>query len=113
QEVRAGVRDLIATNAADRPRTKVASTSGMLEVYGRQARNFLQEATTVDVRAIEPGEARRAEIRDPDGRPIAEATILRRPADAYRRDHFVVAVAPDQIEPVRDWLRALSDGYVE
>lgn len=84
----------------------------VLLVRGARARAFLQEATTVNVATLEPGQAAHAALLDGDGRVLDDVLIIRLAPTPRGEDCYYVVVNAANADTVKDWLRALSDGYV-
>lgn len=84
----------------------------LLRLKGRRARQFLDEATSGEIWPLDAGQATGAAIFDATGRSIGRMTVLRRPADQFRMDHFVCAVEADRYHEIVWWLENLSNGLV-
>lgn len=98
--------------ASDRAVLVDVFDGGLVRVSGERAREFLQEATTGNVAALEPGRGLRALVLQGDGTVLAEVGILRRP-DSDDGADFVLSANPRDTQPLVRWLQSLSDGYVE
>ncbi|MHC4608187.1 MAG: serine hydroxymethyltransferase [Planctomycetota bacterium] len=94
QEVRQEVRKLTGARPAK---------SEAFEVAGERATVFLEHAGSADLYTLEVGQARRCAFFGADGKKIEEAEVQR-----LDRDRYHVNGSAD----LRDWLTALSDGYV-
>ncbi len=90
---------------------KTGSTSTLL-VSGERAVPGLAQILTSDVAGLQPGEHQLGFILDPDGRVMAEAAIMRLPADKWGRDRFLVRTTAGAHDRVVTWLRGLGDGYI-
>lgn len=99
RELREEVRELTSKFA---PFPKFEKESGTFTVRGERARAFLNQACAGNVAALAVGQAAGMPFYDPKGTVIDTATVWRRESD------YVVDGTPD----LRDWLNALSDGYV-
>ena len=85
---------------------------GLLLVVGWRAESFLQEVTTNSVAALDTGESQHSLVLSDDGQLISEVFILRLEADGLGRERFILSTDPGAHEPLKAWLRNLSDGYV-
>lgn len=83
-----------------------------LKVRGGRAAHLLHEASTAHVLRLEPGQAARALFLEDKGEIISEAIIGRLPDDPLGREEFLVLAPKERIPRLREWLSALSDGYV-
>ena len=84
----------------------------VLSVRGARALAFLQEACTANLASLQPGHAAHTFLLDANGRVMDDVLVIRFPQDERGQDRYhVVTHAPNAPE-VKDWLRALSDGYV-
>jgi len=84
---------------------------GLLEISGERAKALLQGVTTNDVTRLEPGEGQRSLILEEKGRVMDDLLILRLKSDRWGWDHFLLFNNTANTERVKEWLRALSDGY--
>ena len=84
----------------------------VLLVRGTRAHAFLQEAMTANLAALEPGQVAHAALLDGDGQVLDDVLILRLAPGPQGEDRYHVIVNAANADTVRDWLRALSDGYV-
>ncbi|MBC7221810.1 serine hydroxymethyltransferase [Candidatus Bipolaricaulota bacterium] len=84
----------------------------VLVVRGGRADHLLHEASTAHILGLNEGEAVRALFLKPEGDVLSEAVIGKLPDDELGRPRFVVAVPEKHGEKVKEWLSALSDGYV-
>jgi glycine hydroxymethyltransferase len=116
-DVMADVREAVArlTNAVapDTPERRPAhpETSG-LEVRGERAGVFLQDILTTDVLALRPGEGQRSLMLDSAGDVLTEIEVRRAKArDGHDRYHLLCSSAA--AVQVEDWLRGLTDGYLD
>ncbi len=100
-EIREEVRKL--TRAFPLPGDRAEETlGGSFTVKGERARTFLNQAAAANIAALEVGEAVRSDFFDPEGKSIGKAAVRR------EADGFLV----DGSDDLRDWLSAVSDGYV-
>ncbi len=79
-----------------------AGSGGPFSVRGERSRTFLNQAAAADIAALRPGDAVRSDFFDPGGNCIEKATVRR------ETEGFVV----EGTNELREWLSALSDGYV-
>lgn len=84
---------------------------GLLEISGERAKALLQGVTTNDVTRLEPGEGQRSFILEEKGKVMDDLLILRLKSDRWGWDHYLLMTNPANSERVKEWLRALSDGY--
>ncbi len=84
----------------------------VLLVRGLRARAFLQEATTVNLATLRTGEAAHAALLDENGQVLDDVLIIRLEPTARGEDRYYLIANAANAETVKDWLRALSDGYV-
>ncbi len=84
----------------------------VLLVRGVRAHAFLQEATTANLAALEPGHMTHAALLDGDGRVMDDALIIRLAPTTRGEDQYYLIANAANADVVKDWLRALSDGYV-
>jgi len=84
---------------------------GLLEISGERAKALLQGVTTNDVTSLEPGKGQRSLILEEKGRVMDDLLILRLKSDEWGWDHYLLITNPANTERVKEWLRALSDGY--
>ncbi len=84
----------------------------VLLVRGARARAFLQEASTANLATLEPGRAAHAALLDGDGRLLDDVLIIRLAPTPRGEDCYYVVANAANADTVRDWFRALSDGYV-
>ena len=84
---------------------------GLLEVSGERAKALLQGVTTNDVTRLEPGEGQRSFILGEKGWVMDDLLILRLKSGRWGWDHYLLMTNPANTERVKEWLRALSDGY--
>ncbi len=83
-----------------------------LAVSGWRAQPFLQEVSTNNVAALQPGQSQRSLLLDKNGKLIDDIFIKRLEADEIGRDRYIVLTNPQNHERVKMWFRNLSDGYV-
>ena len=85
---------------------------GLILVVGWRAEALLQEVTTNNVEALGAGDSQHSLVLGDDGQLISEIFILRLEADGLGRERFILSTDPGAHEPLKAWLRNLSDGYV-
>ncbi|MFB0545409.1 MAG: glycine cleavage system aminomethyltransferase GcvT, partial [Anaerolineae bacterium] len=83
-----------------------------LAVSGWRAQPFLQEVSTNNVAALQPGQSQRSLLLDKNGKLIDDIFIKRLEADEIGRDRYIVLTNPQNHERVKMWFHNLSDGYV-
>ncbi|MFQ6041074.1 MAG: serine hydroxymethyltransferase, partial [Candidatus Poribacteria bacterium] len=88
------------------------SDSGLLEIIGERAPEFLQDVTTNNVMKLKVGECQRSFLLDKNGELIDDVLVARLPIDERGREHYLMVTNPANTSKVRKWLNALSDGYV-
>ncbi len=82
-----------------------------VEVSGARAALFLQAALPCDVLGLKPRGAVRTPVFGVRGEALGHVTVQRM-ADDGGTPRFHVDPDPDGASTIRDWLQALSDGYV-
>lgn len=120
REVRRGVDELVAwakeqegaPGRANQPTTPATDSLAFLEVVGDRAALFLQEACASQLLDVGVRESRRTVFLRPSGQVLAEAQVLRIEDDSLGRLRYVLTVRREDEPTLRDWLEALSDGYV-
>ena len=100
QRARQMVREL-------RGQAEAKSLSVTVEIRGEAATAFLNNVLTSDVLALADGQAQLTHVYGPD--LDADAALLRVAADRYR----LRFLKPAEAQQAREWLAALSDGYVD
>lgn len=85
---------------------------GLLMVRGTRAEAFIQQVGTADLANLKPGTLARSFLLDADGKLLDDISVLRFPDDSRGRQQYLVVTNPENSEKVKDWFRALSDGYV-
>lgn len=85
---------------------------GLILVRGSRAEAFIQQVNTACLADLKPGMLARSFLLDADGKLIDDVSILRLPDDARGRQQYLVVTNPENTERVKDWFRALSDGYI-
>jgi glycine hydroxymethyltransferase len=83
-----------------------------LRVTGWRARPFVQQVTTANVAALEPGDSTVTYMLDQHGELIDQVTVTREEQDEWGRDRYLVTPTPQHTARVTSWLRGLADGYV-
>jgi glycine hydroxymethyltransferase len=86
--------------------------SRMLEISGWRARAFMQEISTNNLTALEPGESTRSFLLDGEGKLIDDVAVTRLEQDEHGRDRYRMEVRDQAREQVTAWLRGLADGYI-
>ncbi|MBU1662815.1 MAG: glycine cleavage system aminomethyltransferase GcvT [Chloroflexi bacterium] len=84
----------------------------VLEISGWRARPFMQEISTGNLAALEPGRATRTFLLDRRGTLVADVAIARLEADEHGRDRYRMGIGQTAAEHVKAWLRGLADGYI-
>ncbi len=116
REAKARVEALLSRFGVQAPKpVAVANPKGkaqVLLVRGGRAEHLLHEASTVHVLRLEPGEATRALFLDEKGEVLSEAVLGRIPDDPLGRKRFLVVAPEENVAALKEWLSALSDGYV-
>jgi glycine hydroxymethyltransferase len=96
---------------------KAASLQGTSEgtallVRGLRAAAFLQEVGTANLATLQPGHAAQIAILDAGGTVMDDLIVARLAQNARGEDRYcVIANAPNAAR-IKEWFRALSDGYV-
>lgn len=88
---------------------------GLLEISGKDAENFLGEAITGNIGALEEGKGLRTLLLSRNGQLIDDVVLWRLPQEKEDKQsgaRFWLSTNPHARENVKEWLRALSDGYV-
>ncbi len=85
---------------------------GILEVSGRRAEEFLDEAGTATILGMMQGESRRTLFLDKDSAPLGEGLVVRLEGKKRNWDRFIVITHAANTKRLRLWFRCLSDGYV-
>jgi glycine hydroxymethyltransferase len=83
-----------------------------LEISGWRARPFIQEISTGNMAALEPGKATHTFLLNREGALIDDVAIARLEQDPHGRDRYLMGVSKAAAERVKAWLRGLADGYV-
>ncbi len=84
---------------------------GLFLLAGERADLFLQAAGTGDLLYLEEGRSAETLFLDEDGNVKAAAVVVHIPGEGKIRRYLLHTAGRDR-ETIRDWLRALSDGYV-
>jgi glycine cleavage system T protein len=87
------------------------SDHGLLLVIGERAEASLQQTSTSDASALQPGDSQLGFLLNEDAQVIDDVSILRLALDDIGRDRYLVLTNPENHERVKAWLRALGDGY--
>lgn len=113
REAQARVRELLSRFGVVVP-ISVANPhpSRAILVRGGRADHLLHEASTAHILGLDPGQATRALFLSENGEVLSEAVIGRLPDDGLGRKRFLVLTQPERAHSLREWLSALSDGYV-
>ena len=85
---------------------------GLLMVRGWRAEAFIQQVNTANLVDLKPGMVARSFLLDADGKLMDDISILRFPDDPRGRQQYLVVTNPENTERVKEWFRALSDGYI-
>lgn len=88
------------------------SQFAVLMVRGTRAHAFLQEATTANLAGLGVGQATHAALLDENGQVLDDVLIIRLEPSTRGEDRYHLVINAANAETVKDWLRALSDGYV-
>ncbi len=99
REARAAVA---AMTAKFPPHPRIEKPKGTFSIRGERAQAFLDQAAAGNVAAMDVGQTAAMAFFDDQGKRIEDAAVHR------RKDDFVVDGSPE----LREWLTALSDGYV-
>ncbi|MFW5747340.1 MAG: glycine cleavage system aminomethyltransferase GcvT [bacterium] len=83
----------------------------VLEISGWRARPFLQEACTINVSRLTPGEEKRGFLLDEKGTLIADIQVKTVPPDRHGRDRYMIRLRSGG-DRAGAWLRGIADGYV-
>jgi glycine hydroxymethyltransferase len=81
------------------------ATTGVFDLQGPRARQFLDYAVSSDLSALKPGSTQATELSLPGADVSGSLTCV-----FY--DHYVLSVPLEHATLVATWLRDLSDGYV-
>lgn len=84
----------------------------LLEVSGWRASLFLHEMTTGDILSLAIGQHVETAIADRTGQVRDIVRVARLSRDEQGRDRYLVLASPGGGTFVREWMRAVSDGYV-
>lgn len=118
REVRQGVDELVkwAKDQEGSPSSGEASTDrdgrSFLEIAGERAAFFLNDVCVNRVLDMGCDERRSTALLDPKGQLLARGEVWRSEDDQLGRQRFILSVEGASVSEVRDWLEALSDGYV-
>ncbi|GAB4400967.1 MAG: hypothetical protein Kow00123_09640 [Anaerolineales bacterium] len=88
------------------------SQFSVLMVRGTRAHAFLQEATTANLADLDAGKAAHAALLDENGHILDDVLIIRLKPTPRGEDRYYMLANAANADTVKDWLRALSDGYV-
>jgi len=121
REVRREVAELVQWAEARQgnlvPREKTGESRvrqrAFLEILGDRAGMFLQSACAGQVLDLAPGQRRALTLLDPRGEVLATGDMWRAEDDPFRRRRYILAVQDERRDIVKDWLEALSDGYIQ
>jgi len=89
-----------------------SSDAGVLRITGWRAKPFVQQISTSNVAALDPGQAQRAFLLDRNGDCMDDVALFRLATDERGRDGYLMLTNPANHTRVLSWLRGLSDGYV-
>lgn len=84
----------------------------VLELSAERSHYTVHSMTTADTISLERMRGRRGFVLDRHGAPIDDVSILRLADEAPGHRRFLVVTTPYRGIETREWLRALSDGYV-
>ena len=84
----------------------------LVEIGQGRAAHFLECACTSDIRGLKEQQATATALLDKDGKLLAQAIVLRLPADEYGYDRFWLKARCAHPDRLLRWLRGLSDGYL-
>lgn len=84
------------------------SSMGLFKIQGNRAWAFLQNALTLSLAGIQPGQSASASLLDPDGKVIDRVRI-----HCMRPEEFLLQTSARYTDEVHQWLALLSDGYVQ
>lgn len=85
---------------------------GIVLVTGDRAAPALQQILTCDVESLDaPRRSRQGFVLDGEGVVMDDVSILRLERDTAGRDRYLLLTNPENLERIKAWLRALSDGY--
>ena len=117
RKAQARVREILArfgVEAKETARVAAGNPHGAKAILVRAGRAdcLLHEASTAHILKLAPGEAARGLFLSPTGEILSEAVIGRMPDDELGRKRFLVLAPHDRAEALKEWLSALSDGYV-
>lgn len=85
---------------------------GIIQVSGERARAFLQGLLTCDVSSVQVGDVRRGFLLDGASRVMADLSVAFVSRDGGDRSTYLLTLHRGDVEEVKRWLRAHSDGYV-
>ncbi|MCZ6690037.1 MAG: serine hydroxymethyltransferase [Planctomycetota bacterium] len=85
---------------------------GILQVSGERAQAFLQGLLTCDLSGIEVGGACRGFLLDAEGREMADVSVVHTERNEMGRSNYLITLHNGEVEEIKRWLRAHSDGYV-
>ena len=91
--------------------TEMTSPVGVLHISGIRCHYFLQSCTTNDLSGLEPSQGISTFLLDRAGTLLGDIDIYRLSDQAPGHRTFLVVTACKELASIRDWLRALSDGY--
>jgi glycine cleavage system T protein/queuosine biosynthesis protein QueC len=87
----------------------------VLEIVGDRDRAtaFLQEVTSVHVNHLSIDQARSSLILYPNGKVMSEVIVLNEGINDLDRQKYLLVCEKEQAAQLAEWLKFLSDGYVE
>jgi len=85
---------------------------GIIEISGRRAEEFLDEAGTASILGMKEGRSRRTLFLDKDGALFGEGLIIRVKGRKREWSRFIVLTHAPNTERLKLWFRSLSDAYV-
>ena len=112
EEVRAEVAELTGTTWPDSVAPAGDDGLAVLELRGERAGVFLQGVAAADVLTLAPGASKRTVLLDARGDVFAEVQIARGERSPGS-PAWTISCAAAGVHAVEDWLRGLSDGYLD
>jgi len=86
--------------------------SGILEIVGERAEEFLGQVATANIRQLQVGQGLRSFLLKHSGELMGDVHVFRMPALADGYPRFWLVTELQTREAIKTWLRDLSDGYV-
>lgn len=85
---------------------------GIIEVTGRRAEEFLDEAGTASILGMKEGQSRRTLFLDKNASLLSESLVIRLKGRKKDWNRFIVLTHAANTERMKLWFRSLSDAYV-